>query len=313
MVVVKLLNMAIQDKDKIYAVIRRKKLNDGGIASTLTGDASPSKESQTLHLKSVHETLNVHQQPYIEAEGNCTEKGYAGVAIIHFDIMGKSRGKERPTLTIDSLESYFRHLKDAPRAAKVIMAGLLLQKKQIPQSERLSIGYKSIQWDECKLVALTKLMEWTKGFKHFVDSSSFGFGGSSADLFLEAAPTVKGSSYSANKCFPMLWLLSANAKNTLEERVSDWLLFLQDCLDHNFRNILHTAAVRLMYHNYRLAFPCESLKQSLDILTNWQKFPERVKDTVVGGYTQAMPAQQDQSWCSCSQEVALSGGVWGDI
>src|SRR5271168_1327784 len=206
-VVVKRLEDAIRDGDRIRAVIRGSSINQDGASGGLT---VPNGVAQQRVIAEALECAGVAAGDvgYLEAHGTGTSLGdpievqAAGAAL------GNGRDPGRPLL-IGSVKTNIGHLEAAAGIAGLIKVILSLEHEVLPQHLHFQNPSPHIPWDR-------------NGRPRIAGVSSFGFSGTNAHLIIEEAPAEVSPAASTpvapsdERCFSLL-PLSARSPAALAE------------------------------------------------------------------------------------------------
>lgn len=291
LVVLKSLKRALEDGDRIHSVIRGGAINNDGRTNGIT---TPNTDAQVSLLKRAYESAKISPQevPYVEAHGTGTQAGDAAELTAIGRVLGIGRSEHYPPLTIGSVKANFGHTEGAAGVASVIKLCLVLQKRQIPKLVHFQIRNEKVDWENFQINLPTDSVEWPQKSKNVAGCSSFGFGGANAHLVLEAPPNNRKPSPreddSRNDIYPTVLFLSASSINALNQKVSDWVDFLENADADTFYNALQTAAKRATHHQHRLAVICESYQHTIESLQRRGQGQKGGRSMLVEGRVQTM-------------------------
>src|SRR5262249_14359593 len=128
MVVLKRLTDALNDGDRILAVIRGTAVNQDGRSAGLTAPNGPAQEA-VIRKALADAGATPDEVGYVEAHGTGTSLGDP----IEVHALGRVMGNERPDpLWIGSIKTNFGHLEGAAGIAGLIKTVLCLQNREIP-------------------------------------------------------------------------------------------------------------------------------------------------------------------------------------
>ncbi|MET9359920.1 type I polyketide synthase [Streptomyces sp. NPDC006632] len=182
MIVLKRLEDARRDGDRILAVIRGSATNQDGHRSGLTVPHGPSQ--QDVVRRALQDSgIGPEEVGYIEAHGTGTALGDP----IEAAALGAVFGERPSPLVVGSVKSNFGHLESAAGIAGVIKTVLALWHAEIPPTLHFSTPNPFIDWDALALRIPTSAEPWT-GERRIAGVSSFGFSGTNCHVVLEAAP-----------------------------------------------------------------------------------------------------------------------------
>ncbi len=242
-VVLKRLADAVEDGDRIYAVIRGGAVNNDGAARA--SFTAPSPEGQAAVIAAALENAGVDARSigYVEAHGTATPIGDP------IEIEGLTRAFRRTTsdsgfCAIGSLKSNIGHTTIAAGAAGLIKATLALSERVIPPTIHFEAPNPKIDFERTPFVVCSRLTPWEKGVEGVprrAGVSSFGFGGTNAHVVLEEAPSPVSSSSSTRP--QQLVLLSAQSEAALADASKRLASYLTSHPDVALADVAHTLRV----------------------------------------------------------------------
>jgi len=186
-IVLKKLSRAIEDGDRILALIRGSAVNHDGRSGGLT---APSGPAQAAVMKSALQMAGIEpgEVGYVETHGTGTSLGDPIEVETLGTLMGKGRAPDNPLL-IGSVKTNIGHLEAASGVAGLMKAVLALQHGRIPPSLHCTRPNPLIGWDRLPVRVATEATEWRPRNGHrYAGVSSFGFSGTNAHIVLEEAP-----------------------------------------------------------------------------------------------------------------------------
>ncbi|HSU80992.1 MAG TPA: polyketide synthase, partial [Thermoanaerobaculia bacterium] len=193
-VVLKRLADALEDNDRIRAVIRGSAVNNDG--SRKIGYTAPSIEGQA---KVVAEALAVSEiDPgtisYVETHGTGTLVGDVVEIAALTQAFQSEGGSHQGTCFIGSVKSAIGHTDTAAGAAGLIKTVLALENGLLPPSLHFERPNPEIDFENGPFRVNAELRAWeANGTPRRAGVSSFGMGGTNAHVVLEEAPAVEPS------------------------------------------------------------------------------------------------------------------------
>lgn len=188
-IVIKRLEDAIRDGDRIRAVIRGSAINQDGASGGLTvpnGVAQQRVITEALKRAGV-EPADVG---YLEAHGTGTSLGDPIEAQAAGAVFGAGREASRPLL-IGSVKTNIGHLEAAAGIAGVIKVILSLEHGLLPAHLHFRNPSPHIPWDRLALQVVQEPTAWERGDRpRIAGVSSFGFAGTNAHVIIEEAPVA---------------------------------------------------------------------------------------------------------------------------
>ncbi|MFI9389013.1 type I polyketide synthase [Kutzneria sp. NPDC052558] len=219
-IVLKRLDDALRDNDRVLAVVRGSAVNQDGRTN---GIMAPSGEAQAYVAAQALRQAGIDRTTigYVEAHGTGTRAGDPIEAAALASQYG--RPGENPTL-IGSLKGSIGHLEAGAGIAGVIKAVLCLRHAEIPPTAGHRSPNPDIPWDEHGLRVVSAQTEWPalEGPRRAA-VSSFGYGGTVGHVVLEQAPET---SPVAEDRKPTVFPLSGGSAEAVQgnaSRLADWL------------------------------------------------------------------------------------------
>ncbi|MFQ3651123.1 MAG: beta-ketoacyl synthase N-terminal-like domain-containing protein, partial [Gemmataceae bacterium] len=189
MVVLKRLDEARRDGDRIYAILK-------GIGSSSDGKGgaiyAPRREGQMVALRNAYQAAGVSPATVelVEAHGTGTKVGDATEISALAEVYRES-GRSGTWCAVGSVKSQIGHTKAAAGAAGLIKAALALYHKVLPPTIKITQPLDELR--DGPLYANTQRRPWMPSPEHprRAALSAFGFGGSNFHCVLEEADPTK--------------------------------------------------------------------------------------------------------------------------
>jgi amino acid adenylation domain-containing protein len=212
-VVLKRLDDALRDGDRVHAVILGSAVNNDGAAKV--GYTAPSVEGQIEVIATAHAVAGIPADTigYVEAHGTATPLGDpVEVAALTRAFDTEARG----FCALGSVKTNVGHLDAAAGVAGLIKTVLALEHGEIPPSLGFERPNPAIDFAGSPFFVADRLRPWTppEGVPRRAGVSSFGIGGTNAHVVLEEAPRPAAVPPDAR---PELLVLSARTPEALEE------------------------------------------------------------------------------------------------
>jgi acyl transferase domain-containing protein len=262
-VVLKRLQDALDDRDRIYAVIRGWAVNNDGSAKI--GYTAPSVDGQAAVIAEALSMSGVDPETlgYVEAHGTGTPLGDP----IEIAALNKSlakRTKKKGFCAIGSVKTNFGHLDTAAGIAGLIKTVLALNYKTLPASLHFERANPQIDLDNSPFYLNSATKPWPAGTgPRRAGVSSFGIGGTNAHVIVEEAPGPRASVSSRD------WhvlLLSARSANALAAKTRQLAEFLRVNSDVDLCDVAFTLQVGRRAFPFRKALVCGSVADAADVL-----------------------------------------------
>ncbi|KAK7979719.1 hypothetical protein PG989_012176 [Apiospora arundinis] len=183
--VLKPLDQAIRDNDRIRSVILNTGTNQDGKTTNLT---TPNSSAQEALIREVYASagLDPRDTGFIEAHGTGTKVGDPIEAHALYRVFGTTRPKNKP-ISIGSVKTNIGHLENASGIVAIIKASLMLERKFIAPNCNFEMANPNIPMDEWNLRVAKKVRPWPRD-KKYISVNNFGFGGSNAHAVMGPPP-----------------------------------------------------------------------------------------------------------------------------
>ena len=189
LVVLKRLEDALEDGDRIYAVIRGSGCNNDGRGE---GPMTPRAEGQLAALRLAYKDAGVSPSSvgYFEAHGTATSIGDPVEVEALGALLHEAGVKNANPTWIGSVKGNIGHAMAAAGMAGLLKAVKVLERKTIPPQPGFESPHPKLRLEERPLRVPTECLPLPceEGSPHRVAVSSFGFGGTNSHIVLEAAP-----------------------------------------------------------------------------------------------------------------------------
>ena len=183
-VVLRRLSDALEQGDRIYAVLAGSAVNSDGASNGLTAP-NPAAQREVLERAWQGTGVRTAAVSFVEAHGTGTLLGDP----IEAQALGEVFGEERETpLLVGSIKTNFGHLESAAGVAGLLKACLALHHGQLPQSLNFETPNPHIPFDELGLRVISRRQNLPDVDLRYGGVSSFGYGGTNAHVALAEAP-----------------------------------------------------------------------------------------------------------------------------
>ncbi len=287
-VVLKRLRDAIQDGDRILAVIEGSAVNQDGLSNGLTAPNGPAQQA-VIRQSLANAQVKPAQISYVEAHGTGTELGDPIEVKSLKAVLGEKRSLDQ-TCWLGSVKTNIGHLEAAAGMAGLIKVVLCLQHQEIPPNLHFQTLNPYISLADTAFAIPTQAQPWrTKPPKpgengverRLAGLSSFGFGGTNSHLILSEAPvTVKNNQQNGQKLMERPWhLLTLSAKNeeALKASAHRYQKYLVDHPEISLTDVCFTANNRRSHFNHRLGVVARDPLEMLQKLENFSN-QERMRE-----------------------------------
>jgi acyl transferase domain-containing protein len=253
LIVLKALDKAVADGDRIYAVIRGTAVNNDGRSSGILG--RPSRIGHEEMLRAAYEDAGVApaRVGYVEAHGTGTRAGDP----VELAALGRVLGSERADgalCLIGSVKTNLGHTESAAGIAGVIKAALALRHGAIPASLHCAEPNPKVPWAELPFRIPSTLSSWPPSAESRVAGvNSFGISGTNAHCVLEEAPRPSGEAAKPEGAAALL-PLSAKSPGALRELARRYAALLEGSSSDDLTDVCWSAATRRTPLEHRAAF-----------------------------------------------------------
>ena len=188
-IVLKALDAATRDGDRIHAVLRGSAVQQDGRSNGLTAP-NPAAQEELLRKACCDAGVEPADVRMVEAHGTGTRLGDPIEAAALGRVFGSSRPIDEPLL-IGSVKSNIGHLEAAAGIAGLIKAILSLEHGEVPGTPTFVEPNALIEFERQRLRVVTEPVALKHdGRPWLAGVSSFGFGGTIGHVVLESAPAA---------------------------------------------------------------------------------------------------------------------------
>jgi len=255
--VLKRLNDAVADGDRILAVLRGTAVNQDGRSSGLTVPNGPAQEA-VIRAALADGRVDAADISYVEAHGTGTSLGDPIEVRALAGALGAGRSQNSP-LAIGSVKTNIGHLESAAGIAGVIKVILSLQHEYIPPHLHFSQPSPHIPWSEFPVSVTSTGQAWPRAARpRLAGVSSFGFSGTNVHVVVEEAPQVSPSREVLQRpqhCLP----LSARSETALTQIAQRYIGNMSASPDVSLVDIAHTAGAGRSHFDKRVAVVADTV------------------------------------------------------
>jgi acyl transferase domain-containing protein len=210
--VLRRLEDAIRDGDRIHAVIRGSAINNDG--SNKVGYLAPSVDGQSASIVEALSIAGVTPESisYVETHGTGTPVGDP-IEVTALTQAFRTGTEKVGFCGIGSLKSNIGHLDTAAGVASMVKTILAMQNRKLPPSLHFEAPNPAIDFATSPFYVNASLQEWKSSGPRRAGVSSLGVGGTNAHVVLEEAPTRRPPGASRGW---QLFTLSARTKTALD-------------------------------------------------------------------------------------------------
>ena len=251
MVVLKLLDRAIEDGDRIYGVIKGTAVNNDG--GTKVGYFAPNVDGQTRVIAEAiaYADIEPNSVSYIEAHGTGTKLGDP------IEITALSQGysdarRQTNDCAVGSVKTNVGHLQMASGIIGLIKTTLCLYHQKIAPSLHFNNPNPQIDFTRTPFYINTRLRDWkSEEYPLRAGVNSLGIGGTNAHVIVEE---YKDKEQQEQKFLPAYLLtLSAKSEAALKEQIENYQDYIVKIENHAFlQDICFTSNIGRHHFEHRL-------------------------------------------------------------
>ena len=277
LVVVKRLQDAIENQDRIYAVVRGFGINNDGGEKASFSAPSITGQADAIAMAQGMAGVSADRIGYVEAHGTATPIGDP-IEVSALKKVFQAQTDQKQFCGLGSVKSNIGHTVAAAGVAGLIKIALALHTEQIPATLHYQKPNPEIDFEDSPFYVCDRLTEWPRVEQpRFAAVSSFGVGGTNAHVLLEESPRVTDSQDENKSDFPVsLLTVSAKTESALEANVEQ----LADHFSSHSQQTLHSAARALQQRReefqYRAAWVARDWDDAREVLQN-RKAPRFLK------------------------------------
>lgn len=231
-VVLKLLENAVNDGDSIFAVIAGSAINNDG--SMKVGYTAPGTRGEAAVIKAALHTAEVQPESisYIETHGTGTHLG----DVIELKALKRVFNTNKKRFCgIGSVKTNVGHLNSAAGVAGFIKTVLALKHRLIPPTLHFETSNPNTDLEDSPFYVINRLTQWkSNGNRLRAGVSSFGIGGTNAHMVLEEWSRAQDEELKAQSAQRIssrqyqLILFSAKTQSALEQMTTNLVDHLKE-------------------------------------------------------------------------------------
>jgi polyene macrolide polyketide synthase len=251
LVVLKRVQDAIDNGDRMLALISGSAMNQDGRSSGLTAPNGPAQQA-VIRTALGRAGVEPSQVTYVETHGTGTSLGDPiEVQALAAEL---GQGRDGRKVLIGSVKTNIGHLEGAAGIAGLIKVLLSLQHDEIPRNLHFHEPNAYIPWEKIAVEVPTKSIPWpSSNGRRVAGVSSFGFSGTNVHVIVEEPPRLPDEGHQTAEQVELNILpLSARSPDALQDLATSYRDYLAGTSDP-WPDICYTASVRRSHHPHRLA------------------------------------------------------------
>ncbi|MGW5000826.1 SDR family NAD(P)-dependent oxidoreductase [Streptomyces hydrogenans] len=218
-VVLKPLDRAVADGDRVHCVILGSAVNNDGATPGLT---VPDRAAQEAVVRAAHARAGSDPAAvqYVELHGTGTPVGDPIEAAALGAALGAGRPQDRPLL-VGSAKTNVGHLEGAAGLVGLLKTALSVSRRRLPASLNFREPNPAIPLDELGLRVQTRQGDWPRPDRPLLAGvSSFGMGGTNCHVVVGEAPAVPSAPAGEPGRGPAVWTLSGRDGAALRDQAA---------------------------------------------------------------------------------------------
>lgn len=270
-VILKSLNSALEDGDRIYALIKGSGINQDGQTNGIT---VPNESSQKELIRNVYAKYNVDSKMihYVEAHGTGTPVGdpieFRAINEVLSD-GAESNGK----CLIGSVKTNIGHLEAGSGVAGLIKTALCLYHNEVPPNLHFNKPNPKLKYEDSMLLVPQKVEKLPQDKVSLASINSFGYGGTNAHVVLQQYnPNGVQKDQELKKQDQIIFPIctrSPKASKQMTKKLKNYLQHNDESLSQVLSNIIY----RRSHHPERLVFVA---KNKVDLIRKMDAYEEDI-------------------------------------
>ena len=324
-VILKRLEDALADGDRVYAVITAMAVNQDGYTPTLT---VPSAEAQAKMLRQVCSDAGIRPEDvgYVEAHGTGTPVGDPIEASAIGSVFGIGRERNNK-LVVGSAKTNVGHLESGAGVVGLIKTALSVYHGEIPPNPNFKSINPNIPIDKLNIEIAREHSPWRAKGRRRAVVNSFGFGGTNASAVVEEAPATPAPIPTTGGTAKRQWVVAlsaatATALPAVAGRLAD-ALETGDLADVPLRDVVGNLSARRAHLIHRTAIVANSradlIRKLRAVATGDASSYQSAKPpSIVSGRRDADPkiafvfSGQGSQWCGMARKLLQKDPVFRD-
>ncbi|WP_083865551.1 type I polyketide synthase [Nocardia brevicatena] len=254
MIVLKRLDDARRDGDRVLAIIRGSAVRQDGESAALM---APNGQAQASLMRAALENagLTADDIQYVEAHGTGTALGDPIEISGLTEVFSRTRSVDN-SVFVGSVKTNIGHLESAAGMAGLIKTVLQFQDETIYPHLNCSTMSRRIPWEKIPIRIPLEAIPWEAATRRAI-VNSYGATGTIASLVLEEAYSRAHlpQQPERNDKIPAIFTLSAKDPTSLRSTLDSYAEFLKGATDQDLVDICYTSNVGRAHHTWRISSP----------------------------------------------------------
>ena len=262
-VLLKRLEDAVNDGDRIDAVIRGFAVNNDGAAKV--GYMAPGVDGQAAVIAAAQAMagISADEISYVEAHGTATPLGDP-VEVAGLTKAFRATTERNGFCALGSVKANIGHLDAAAGVSGLIKTVLAMRHQTIPPNGNFNVPNPRIDFANTPFYVKRESSPWQPEGRRIAGISAFGVGGVNAHLVLEEAPETSSESSARSA---QLLCLSARSEAALDAAIGNLDRHLREHPDSNLADVAYTLQTGRHDFDHRASVVCSSVDEAARMLT----------------------------------------------
>lgn len=316
-IVVKSLDRACEDGDRIYATIESTVLNSNG-KNAWINTVDLQSEVDLLRRATKEADLEPAEIDYVELHGTGTQIGDKTEAQAVGSFLGNTEGREEP-VRVGSAKTNVGHLESGGSVVHVIKTALSIWHETIPASLHMENLNPEIEPEALNIELQTSTGPWPDSGRErrYALVTSLSLGGANAETAMGSRPPdANGPKTRAPWAPTEILPISAKGEDALDEAIESWIDHL-DRSDEDERvglhDLLYTASVRRSHFSERMAVVGRSPQELSQNLEEYRAGPTNERGDFATGEVAFVFAGHGQQRARMAVDLYATSQVVRDV
>ena len=248
--ILKPMQAALDDGDRIHAVIRGSAVNNDGAMKMTYAAPAVAGQAEVIAEAQAVAAVDASTIGYVETHGTGTPLGDPIEIEALRQAFDAGEGERTSPCVIGSVKSNIGHLDAASGVVGLIKTILCLKNKAIPPTVHFTAPNPELHLQNTPFVVADSYVAWESDAPRRAGVSSFGVGGTNAHVVVEEAPATSPTGHTPSG--PQVLLLSAHTADSLPDAKAALAAALDTDVDVELADVAFTLANRRL-HEVRLA------------------------------------------------------------
>ena len=263
-VVLKRLDAAERDRDRIYAVVRGSAINNDGKNKVDYAGPNVSAQADVIAAAHANAGITAKEITYLEAHGTATVLGDPVEVAALTDAFARSGVSSGKSCALGSVKPNIGHLDEAAGVFGLIKCALALHHREIPATLNFRMPNPRLQLDRTPFYVNASLQPWIHPTEQprRAGVSSFGMGGTNCHVVLEELPARQTRPPAVDRGLHVL-PISGKTNKALRANACRYLKYLRDRPENAFADVAYSATTGRKHLRCRWAVVASDRDQAI--------------------------------------------------